>query len=321
MAQKRFLSATPSELTAMSPTELLSAIRMSEGRIIRAAARIRGANLVDHVTNAELVAAFGADIVNIDTYDPFNPYIPGWASKDPARDEETEQSVQIPLGQGYTFQEISEIVGRPLSILMFACNPEDVERTEQVYGKGIVATAARMIAARRLGVKHICVSGWARLESFTELFTAVRQELGDDLILQFNRPHGPGILNQKAGFKELITEEEIVSFIQAGVNIVGIPAPGSLPGWDLAKCKHYVDLIHEQGALASLGVHTSQEGAFPQTVEQIALYAKMAGADIHDLGDSGYNEQVPDPLNIFHYSMAIRGRRHTYRRMAMSVRR
>ena len=90
---------------------------------------------------------------------------------------------------------------------------------------------------------------------------------------------------------------------------------------DLAKCKHYVDLIHEQGALASLGVHTSQEGAFPQTVEQIALYAKMAGADIHDLGDSGYNEQVPDPLNIFHYSMAIRGRRHTYRRMAMSVRR
>ena len=50
-----------------------------------------------------------------------------------------------------------------------------------------------MIAARRLGVKHICVSGWARLESFTELFTAVRQEWEIDLILQFNRPHGPGI--------------------------------------------------------------------------------------------------------------------------------
>ena len=61
MTQKRFLSATPSELTAMTPVELLSAIRMSEGRIIRAAARIRGANMIDHVTNAELAAAFGAD--------------------------------------------------------------------------------------------------------------------------------------------------------------------------------------------------------------------------------------------------------------------
>ena len=62
MTQKRFLSATPSELTAMTPVELLSAIRMSEGRIIRAAARIRGANMIDHVTNAELAAAFGSRV-------------------------------------------------------------------------------------------------------------------------------------------------------------------------------------------------------------------------------------------------------------------
>lgn len=321
MSQKRFLSAAPSELTAMSPSELLSAIRMSEGRILRAAARIRGANLVDQVSNAELAAAFGADIVNIDTYDVFNPYIPGWPSKDPALDEETCQSVQIPLGKGYTFQEISEIVGRPLTILMFVCDPEDIERTEAVYGRGIVATAERMIEARRRGVKHICVSGWARLQTFVDMFTEVRKELGNDLILQFNRPHGPGILNQQAGFKELITETEIVAFIKAGVDIIGIPAPGSLPGWDLNRCRRFVDLIHEHGALASLGVHTSQEGSFPETLEQIALYAKMAGADIHDLGDSGFNEQMPDPLNIFRYSMAIRGRRHTFRRMAMSARR
>lgn len=318
---KRFLSCTPSELVAMTPAELLAAIRMSEGRIIRAAARIRGPNLVDGISNAELAAAFGADIINIDTFNYLNPSIPGWPSKNPDVDKPFQENVQVPLGRGYSYQEISEIVGRPLSILMFVSDPEDVDHIERVYGKGLVATAEHMIDARRTGVKHICVSGWAREKSFTKLFEAVRGQLGDDLIIQFNRPHGPGILNQQKGFAYLITENEIRALAGSGVDIIGIPAPGTLPGWDLDKCRRFVDLIHQEGALASLGIHTSQEGAFPQTLEQIALYAKMAGADMHDLGDAGYNEQMPDPLNIFHYSMAIRGRRHTYRRMAMSIKR
>ena len=47
---------------------------------------------------------------------------------------------------------------------------------------------------------------------------------------------------------------------------------------------------------------------------------KMAGADIHHIGDTG----VPGmalPQNILAYSIAIRGERHTYHKMALSVNR
>ena len=58
--------------------------------------------------------------------------------------------------------------------------------------------------------------------------------------------------------------------------------------------------------------------AVEDTIRQIALMCKMAGADIHHIGDSGYMGMAL-PENITAYSVAIRGKRHTYRRMAMSL--
>lgn len=47
---------------------------------------------------------------------------------------------------------------------------------------------------------------------------------------------------------------------------------------------------------------------------------KMAGTDIHHIGDTGYPGMAL-PENIMAYSVAIRGVRHTYHRMAASVNR
>jgi predicted extracellular nuclease len=43
---------------------------------------------------------------------------------------------------------------------------------------------------------------------------------------------------------------------------------------------------------------------------------KRAGADVLHLGDMGAYG-LTDPMNVMAASLAIRGRRHTYRRMAM----
>ncbi len=51
-----------------------------------------------------------------------------------------------------------------------------------------------------------------------------------------------------------------------------------------------------------LTIGTSQEGADESTIRQIALAAKMAGADIHHIGDAGfYGIAVPE--NIMAYSI------------------
>ena len=65
-------------------------------------------------------------------------------------------------------------------------------------------------------------------------------------------------------------------------------------------------------------VGTSQEGADAETVRTIALESKKAGADIFHLGDAGLLGMAP-PENLFAASVALRGKRHTYRRMASSV--
>ena len=46
---------------------------------------------------------------------------------------------------------------------------------------------------------------------------------------------------------------------------------------------------------------------------------KMCGTDLHHIGDAGWAPVVPD--GIMAYSIAIRGKRHTYARMARSINR
>lgn len=66
-------------------------------------------------------------------------------------------------------------------------------------------------------------------------------------------------------------------------------------------------------------IGTSQESAEERTIEQIALMCKMTGTDIHHIGDAGLGGMVPE--SIMAYSKVIRGKRHTYLRMARSVNR
>lgn len=314
---KRLLTASPKEVLAMTKEELLNAIRMSEGRTVMVAARVRCPNMVDGVTNAELAAAFGADLVMLDTYDPQNPYIPGLDSLDPADDEVTADA-QVKMGRGRILREIRELIGRPVGILLIMADPEKAEGVRRHYGN-IVATVENARLARDQGADFIGLTGWAPAEQMVATIGAIKEAIGDSVILEYGRPHGPGLLHSiGAGTTELITFEEIELAVNAGVDWVGLPAPGTFPGWTIEHVSKLVSFIHSRGALASLGLHTSQEGSDPDTVRQIALWAKMAGADIHELGDSGLTECMVPPENIMAVSIAIRGRRHTFRRMAFS---
>ena len=80
------------------------------------------------------------------------------------------------------------------------------------------------------------------------------------------------------------------------------------------------DLAHGLGVLTMTSIGTSQEGADKATIRQIALMCKMTGTDLHHIGDAGYTGMAI-PENILNYSIVIRGRRHTYTRIAASINR
>lgn len=113
-----------------------------------------------------------------------------------------------------------------------------------------------------------------------------------------------------------LAEPKDVARIAGVADAVVVPAPGTVPGSREPVVAALVDAAHDAGALVAATVGTSQEGSDEGTIREIALAAKRCGADVLHLGDAGLSGVV-EPMNALAASLAIRGRRHTYRRMAM----
>ena len=77
MTAKRLLDCSASDLAPMNKKELLYAIRASEGRVLVSESIAITQPLLGNITNAELAASQGADILLINMFDCDNPQIQG----------------------------------------------------------------------------------------------------------------------------------------------------------------------------------------------------------------------------------------------------
>ncbi|VBB05369.1 aldolase-type tim barrel [Lucifera butyrica] len=300
---ERLLDVRPEALVELTAAELLKSIRAAEGRTILAEVVCPVMPLLYDVTNAELVAALGADIILLNLYDAANPAIFGVTPR------EGESVIRA----------LKYLTGRAIGVNLEPVDPDiPVLGSRVTLEPGRIATPQNARLAYEQGARLIVLTGNPQTGvSNTQIEKAIRRirrELGDKIILAAGKMHGAGI-NGEMG-ENIITEESITGFIQAGADIILMPAPGTVPGITPDFAKKLGDVVHREGALFMTTIGTSQEGADPQTIRTIALNAKMAGADIHHLGDAGY-VGIAVPENIMHYSLVIRGRRHTFRRMAM----
>ena len=143
-----------------------------------------------------------------------------------------------------------------------------------------------------------------------EMLSAVAlvRETIPDAALFAGKMHG-------SGGRGMVGEKEMAALAGAS-DAVLVPAPGTVPGSREPLVAELADAAHASGALVVATVGTSQEGADRETVRELALAAKRAGADVLHLGDAGVSG-ITEPINVLAASLAIRGRRHAYRRMAM----
>ena len=124
-----------------------------------------------------------------------------------------------------------------------------------------------------------------------------------------------------AGVDEPVSDADVVKgFIDAGADIILVPAVGTVPGFDDEELKTIVKSAHHHGALVLSAIGTSQESSDEDTVKQIAIRNKVCGVDIQHIGDAGYAGLAPVE-NIFAMSKAIRGIRHTVSMVARSINR
>lgn len=152
-------------------------------------------------------------------------------------------------------------------------------------------------------------------EKIVSTLKEIKAECKDDIILMAGKMHAAGSVAD-AG-ENIISEELIKAFVEAGADIICLPAPGSVPGITLEYIRRLVAYAHSLNVLTMTAIGTSQEGATVDTINRIALMCKMCGTDIHHIGDA--NIERFD--NIYHYGLTIRGARHTYMSMAKSCRR
>ena len=302
---KRLIDTTARELTSYNKAELLTAISDSEGRTLAAETIGTVTPMLVNITNAEFVASLGADLIMLNIFDVNNPIIQGLPQTSPED----------------TIREVKRLTGRMVAINLEPAVIKDGQEESVWYlTTGRQATAENARKAADMGVDMIVLTGNPGVgvdnEAIIQALSRLKEAVGDRVILTAGKMHASGIISE-AGEK-ILTEKDVEAFVDAGADVILLPAPGTVPGITMEYAGNLIRKAHEKGALAMTTIGTSQEGADEATVRQIALMCKMAGADIHHIGDSGYMGMAL-PENITAYSVAIRGKRHTYRRMAMSL--
>ena len=302
---KRLIDTTARELTSYNKAELLTAISDSEGRTLAAETIGTVTPMLVNITNAEFVASLGADLIMLNIFDVNNPIIQGLPQTSPED----------------TIREVKRLTGRIVAINLEPAVIKDGQE-ESVWNltTGRQATVENARKAVDMGVDMIVLTGNPGVgvdnEAIIQALSRLKEAVGDRVILTAGKMHASGIISE-AGEK-ILTEKDVEAFVDAGADVILLPAPGTVPGITMEYAGNLIRKAHEKGALAMTTIGTSQEGADEATVRQIALMCKMAGADIHHIGDSGYMGMAL-PENITAYSVAIRGKRHTYRKMAMSL--
>lgn len=304
---KRILNMTSAELTNLTKQDFLSAVAGSEGRVLASETIGITMPILTDVTNAEFAASMGADLILLNMFDVKEPRIEALPAVD-----KTE-----------VVREVKRLTGRMVGINLEPVDEQAIsEHSETLWAMsaGRYATAENAVLAQKMGVDMIVLTGnpgnGVSNEAIVASLKSISAAVGDNIALAAGKMHASGVIGE--GGQNIITREDILQFSKAGADVILMPAPGTVPGITTEYIRELVAYAHSLGKLTITAIGTSQEGADTDTIRRIALECKMTGTDIHHIGDSGCVGMAL-PENIMAYSVAIRGIRHTYHRMAQSL--
>jgi hypothetical protein len=312
---KRIFELTTSDVEGLNKNDVKDIIKNSEGRTVMSETIISYTPYIREVSNLELAASFGADMITLNTFNFEKPFIFGidgganlLLSIDNLATKIGDQ-IKYNLTNKDYIKNVRKLVGR-----MIGVNLEPVPEGS-TYERGYILNRNNLEKVKEYGFDYIVITGnpntGVNESTICEGIKLAKEILGDSTLIIAGKMHG-------AGSGNIYDENAIKMFIDCGADVILIPAPGTVPGYDLDLAKKIITLIHENEALAMTTIGTSQEGSSKSIIEQIALNSKMAGADIQHIGDCG-TFGIALPENIMALSVTIRGVRHTYRRMAQSI--
>lgn len=303
---KRLLSCNASDFACFTPEELKQSIKASEGRTIVSENVVIREPLISDITNAEVARAFGADLILLNALDVLNPIILGMYGYTSLAEAKPNQNV---------VRYLKKLVGRPIG-----ANLEPVDSTAKMVESKLDIPEGRTVsektlkAANELGLDFVVFTGnpgtGVSNAQIVEAIKLAKQHFNGLIVA--GKMHGAGV------DEPVVNLNAIRKFIEAGADIILVPAVGTVWGVTEEEIQEAVNIAHEAGALVMSTIGTSQESADPETIQRIAIDNKKLGVDMQHIGDAGPGGMAP-PENIYAMSKAIRGARHTISMMARSI--
>lgn len=292
--KKRVFDLTREDILTASRQDILAAIQLAEGRTIMAECVTTMQPAIDLVSNPEIAAAFGADMITLNCLDVFDAKVEVLGGEAHG----TATSLDINTVKAFT----GRLVG---------CNLEPVPADVTHIPLGRAVSEASVTQAIELGMDYIMLTGNPGMkvsqETILDAIALVRR-LSEDIIIIAGKMHGGGVGND-------YSLSFVQQFAEAGADIMMFPAPYTTPGITTNMACEIMSEVHKQNMLGLLAIGTSQEGGTESYIEQVAMEAKAAGADIIHIGDGGYSG-LAVPENILRLGLTVRGRRHQFKRMA-----
>lgn len=304
MKVKRLIDCTFDEMQELNAIQLKESILRSEGRVICGQTNTLCLPHITGATNMEMVAAMGSDMIMVNTY------------------HLKDNSYNVGLC-GLTFERIKELT-RNLVGIYLECphniDDNNLSESRKEYFAGRIATMENIEKALDIGANFIVLGGnpgmGTTLDVVIEATKKVKEIVGNRCLIMAGKWED-GVDEKVLGdpLADYDTKDIIKQLVEAGADVITFPAPGSRHGITVEIIRELVEYTHRLDAVALCFLDSSVEGADEDSIRLISLWMKQTGADIHTIGDAGY-PGMPIPENIYTMSMAIRGRRFTFQRIA-----
>ncbi len=277
---QRILNCRPHDFAKpAAASELVQAIVASEGRVIMAEVAAGASPLYGEVTNGELLCAFGCDLLLVKGMNCRTQAIQG-----------CENLAHFKALTGRLIGVSMEVLADPSLDDPRACNLSNLALLQEA--------------------DFYCLTAYDK--------PGVTAERVIDALRQVRAMTDKMILVAKFYASGLAEPQEYARYVLEGADGVIIPAPASCRGASEEKVACALEAVQAVGGVGITTLSSSQEGADEDTVRQIALASKRCGADMYNFGDAGV-AGMADPQALYAFSMAVRGRRHTWVRMAASL--
>ena len=302
----RLIGASKSEIEKMNTTELKESIFKSESRVIMGQHLLfAGPGLVRGVTNSELMFAWGADMVMLNTID-------------------LDDLDNNPGLCGLTIKELKARCNRPIGIYLGCpkAGSEDGGKKALYRREGMLATKEHILKCKELGADFIVLGGnpgsGTSLSDVIAATKLAKELLGDEMLIMAGKWED-GINEKVLGdpSADYDTKDIVRQLIDAGADCIDLPCPGSRGGITVEDIRNLVQYVHtyKPGTLTMCFLNSSVECADEETIRQLAILMKQTGADIHAIGDGGFSG-CSWPKNVYQLSVSIKGEHYTWFRMA-----